>query len=285
MGKIHDALEKAQNKTIMPRRSGKSRQKYEVKDDQATSVQNVQNVVKLQVKSDSNMPSYDPSLVALHEPNSLESEMFKNLRTNILFPESGKRLRTILITSASSGDGKTFVSTNLACSIAQGIEEHVLLIDCDLRNSSIHKVFGTDETHGLRDYLLSDMPIPDIIRKTRLDKLSFIPGGQTPPNPTELLSSNKMSTFIKEARERYDDRYIILDSPPPMMTAETKALSRLVDGVIIVLKSYKTKKKILNEIIDEIGKEKIIGMVFNHVDKLSIKYDSYADMDKYRINK
>lgn len=282
MGKIHDALEKAHKKTSKPKHRDHGRQEHEGQVHQAAGTQ---NVVQLQVKSNSSMLSYDRSLVALHKPHSIESEMFKNLRTNILFPEDGKRMKTILVTSASSGDGKTFVSTNLACSIAQGIEEHVLLIDCDMRNSSIHKVFGMSQVRGLSDYLLSGMSIPEIICKTRLDKLSFIPGGATPSNPTELLSSNKMAVFLKEARDRYDDRYIILDSPPPILTAETKALARLVDGVIIVLKSHKTKKKIIKEIVDEIGKDKIIGMVVNHVDKLSMKYHGYADVDKYSVKK
>jgi protein-tyrosine kinase len=282
MGKIHDALEKAHKKINKPSLSNRGRQQPEVQVNQSAGAQ---NVVQLQVKSNYSMLSYDPSLVALHRPHSIESEMFKNLRTKILFPENGKRIKTILVTSASSGDGKTFVSTNLACSIAQGIEEHVLLIDCDMRSPSVHKVFGMSQVHGLSDYLLSGMPIPEIICKTRLEKLSFISGGATPPNPAELLSSNKMASFLKETKDRYDDRYIILDSPPPMITAETKALSRLVDGVIIVLKSFKTKKKITKEIIDEIGKDKIIGVVVNHVDKLYMKYGGYADMEKYSVNK
>jgi protein-tyrosine kinase len=206
----------------------------------------------------------DPNLVVYHDPTSVEAEIFKVLRNNILFPQDGVPPRSIMVTSATPGDGKSFVAANLAISIAQGIEAHVLLMDCDMRRSSVHRKFGfNDDVHGLSEYLSKGVPLPSLLQKTVVEKLTILPGGRTPDNPSELLSSQVMKDLIDEAKNRYQDRFIIVDSPPPHLTAETTALATYIDAILIVVRSGKTPKSLMDSLIEKIGREKIIGVVLN----------------------
>ena len=270
MGKIFDALEKhgAQKPEIG---SLKGYKNVAAKADEGTS-----NVVMIgnSNKIESHFSMHD-KLVAYHHPDSVEAEIFKVLRTNLLFPSGGKPPRKILVTSALPGDGKSFVAANLAISIAKGIEEYVMLIDCDMRRPTIHSLFGYGQVSGLREHLSSGMDISKILLKSPIPKLSILPAGHPPQNPTELLSSKRMKIFIDEAAERYDDRFLIIDSPPPSVAAETNAMAKLVDGVIVVVAAGKTPKNIVNETIEQIGKENIIGIVLNYSEQALKRYYGY----------
>ena len=222
--------------------------------------------------------SIDENLVTILEPDSFEAEQFKMLRTSLLFPVEGKAPRTIMVTSAVPSEGKSFVSANLAVSIAQSIQEHVLLVDCDMRRSCIHKLFGFGDVPGLSEYLSSTKSLSSVLVKTNVNKLSILPGGTPPPNPAELLSSQQMSKLLEELKERYSDRYIVLDTPPPIMTAETNALSRQIDGILLVVKYGTTPRKMVVDLIKMIGKEKILGVVFNQFD---MKLSRYYGYNKY----
>ncbi|WP_319525833.1 CpsD/CapB family tyrosine-protein kinase [uncultured Desulfosarcina sp.] len=267
MGKIHDALEK----------SGRANELKTIPSagSHSVEVQAVKNEIKAKAPiSPLTLPAsgsgkigpkeIDPNLITYHDPVSVEAEIFKILRTNILFPKTGHPPRTIMVTSAIPGDGKSFVAANLAISIAQGIEEHVLLMDCDMRRSSIHNCFGYRGTvPGLSDYLSNKQSLERLLKKTVVDKLTLLPGGTPPHNPAELLSSQAMKNLIKEAKERYRDRYIIVDSPPPQLTAETAALAKTIDAIIVVVKYASTPKDLVKELIIKLGREKVIGVVMN----------------------
>ena len=112
--------------------------------------------------------------------------------------------------------------------------------------------------------------------KTDIPKLTIVPGGIPPVNPTELLTSKKMKALLEEVAGRYEDRYIIIDSPPPSMATETSAIAKLVDGIIIVVKNGKTPKKVVTELIEQIEKEKLLGIVFNYCDQSANKYYGYG---------
>ncbi|MBA3012815.1 MAG: CpsD/CapB family tyrosine-protein kinase [Proteobacteria bacterium] len=210
-----------------------------------------------------------PSIVSALRPHSIESEQFRLLKNNILFPEKGTPPRSIMITSPSPDEGKSFISSNLAVSIAQSIDEYVLLMDCDLRKPSIHSLFGLNETKGLSDHLSSAIPLSRLLKKTFIDKLTILPGGTIPENPSELLSSEQMRHLLSEVKSRYSDRYVIVDTPPPYITSETNAIARVVDGIIIVIRHGKTKKKEVQDIIDIYGKDKILGVIKNFAQKTS----------------
>jgi len=230
-------------------------------------------------------PEYiDPNLVVLSDPQSFEAEQFKILRTNILFPEVGDPPRSILVTSAVPGEGKSFVSANLAVSIAQNINEYVLLVDCDIRKPSVHGQFGFSEVNGLSEYLSSDLQLEPLLQKTEIDKLTILPGGHPPHNPSELLSSKKMLQLLVEIKARYKDRYIIIDSPPPKLTAETSAIARHVDGIILVVRYGKTSRQDVVELIEKVGKRKLLGTIVNRCDVWLPGYKKYQEYSKYYSN-
>lgn len=275
MGKIFDALEKFEAESLSSR--PKSAKISQPGPPEVTSGPNNSSSIqkrRFYTKADEN-------LVTHNDPLSYESEQFKILRTMLLFPQSGKRARTIMVTSALPGEGKSFVASNLAVSLAQNINDYVLLIDGDVRKPTLHSVFGFPDTPGLSEHLSKGMPLPDLLLNTMVKKLSLLPGGTPPPNPAELLSSESMSNLIQEAKDRYSDRYIILDTPPPKMTAETTALARQVDGIILVIKSESTPKKMVEDLVGLLGKEKILGVVMNHNNMQGSKYYGYGKYGAY----
>ena len=210
----------------------------------------------------------DPMLVSALKPQSVESEQFRLLKNSILFPEKGNVPKCIMITSTSPGEGKSFVAANLAISLSQSIDEYVLLMDCDLRDPSIQSMFGYgNDIKGLSEYLSQATPLSSLLIKTFMDKLTLLPAGTIPPNPSELLSSEQMRRLIHEVKLRYADRYIIIDTPPPYLTSETSVISRYVDGIVIVIKQGHTRKKDILDIIDIYGEEKILGVVYNFAKK------------------
>lgn len=223
----------------------------------------------------------DPTLVALLKPHSFEAEQFKILRTNILFPAEGKPPKSIMVTSALPGEGKSFVAANLAISIAQNINEHVLLMDCDIRRPCIQARFGFGDVPGLSEYLAEQTPLESIFLKTQIEKLTILPSGRPPHNPSELLSSARMQQLLSELKNRYSDRYIIIDSPPPKMTAETSAIARYVDGIVVVVRFGKTPQHEVVDLMDSIGKDKVLGLIVNRFDVGTIGYGKYKQYDQY----
>ncbi len=176
-------------------------------------------------------------IVAL-KPKSPIAESFKALRTRVEFSKlESEPLKTILVTSSIPSEGKTVVAINLAGTFAQA-DKKVLLVDCDLRKPRVHSALGTDRYPGLSDYLFKNVPFEDIVKKTVLDNMSFIPSGTIPPNPSELLGSIQMKNFLKLMREKYD--VIILDSPPFITVTDAEILFNMTDGTILVAQANKT---------------------------------------------
>ena len=306
MGKIYDALEKSKEKqtasvvfdktsdtAFNDKPDGADEAKKhislysdvkvsDVKDNPLKPVESLKRSNRASFSKTSalyNEDLIDENMVTLLKPQSFEAEQFKILRTNLLFPSTGKSPRTIMVTSSMPDEGKSLVSANLAISIAQSIQEHVLLIDCDIRRPRIHTQFGFGDVPGLSEHLSRGIPIASLILKTIIDKLSILPGGKPPFNPSELVSSQRMSKLLQEVKYRYSDRFIIIDSPPPKLTAETSALSRQVDGVLLVIEYGRTSREMVSDLIDIIGKDKVIGIVLN---KLDIRFASYYGLGKYR---
>jgi exopolysaccharide/PEP-CTERM locus tyrosine autokinase len=191
-------------------------------------------------------------------------EVFKVLRSQILHPKNGEAVpRTIMITSATAKEGKSFVSANLAVSFAYGVDQYALLVDCDLRRPAIASLFGMDRDAGLADYLQGQVVMPEAIKKTMISKLSVLPSGSHVVNPAELLGSARMQALVKDLSDRFEDRTIIFDTPPVLVASETSVLARLVDGVILVVRQGVAKKNEIEEAVDMIGAKRLIGVVFN----------------------
>jgi len=180
----------------------------------------------------------DKSLVTFFNTKAPESEAYRMLRTNLSYTGVDKKHKVILISSSRMEEGKSTTAANLAITMVQS-EHKVLIIDCDLRRPKMHKLFAIDNTSGLTDVLTKDVEVNQI--NNHIEKiigLDIITSGQTPPMPSELLDSKKMANLIVKMREEYD--YIILDSPPILSVSDAIILSRIVDGVILVVASNET---------------------------------------------
>jgi protein-tyrosine kinase len=229
----------------------------------------------------------DPSLVSLVDPDGYEADLFRLLRTRILFPQpqAGDPPRTILVTSALAEEGKSFVAANLAINMARNVDQHVLLVDCDLRKPTIHSKFGFNGIKGLSEYLSSSVELSSLLIKSSVDKLTILPSGAPPQNPSELISSAKMAALIQELKTRYHDRYIILDSPPPMMAPETSAIAKSVDGILLVVKYGATSMDLVEELMTHLDREKIIGAVINQFNTREFRRYSYNKYYRYPYKK
>ena len=194
---------------------------------------------------------------------SLAAEQFRKLRT---FLAKMRPMSTILVTSALQGEGKTFVSANLAMGIAFDLDLHALLVECDLRNPSLSRHFGYKEERGLSDYLAGEATIPELLVKTQMEKLSILPGGSPRENPAELVGSRKMEDLIEEMKVRYSDRVIILDATPVLATSEAESLVKKVDGILLVIRAGQTPREIIQQTLSVLGKEKILGVVLNQIE-------------------
>jgi exopolysaccharide/PEP-CTERM locus tyrosine autokinase len=266
MGKISDAMERhKKEKTIEAMRIPIGRSES---FDKKRIEQPIPSELTVQ-------EGFNPKLVAYSMPDSLDAENFKILRAQILFPKNGNRPRTIMITSAVPGEGKSFVASNLAVSIAMGINEHVLLVDCDFRRPSIHDILGYSNTAGLHDYLTGKGQLSDFIIRTRVKKLSLLTSGSPCSNPSELLSSTATKEFLEEVKGRNKDHFVIIDAPPSQVTAEAGVLANYVDGVILVVMAEKAPRETIQKNMENLGKKKVLGIVFNGYsqgDKFFSKY-------------
>lgn len=192
------------------------------------------------------------------------AESFRLLRSRILHPHDDRPApRTIMVTSALPQEGKSFVSANLGITLAQGVDQHSLLVDCDLRIPTLAGLFGVARDAGLVDYLQGSSGLVDLIQKTSVAKLSILPSGTPPANPAELLGSDRMRDLVEELSKRYEDRFIIFDSPPSQVASESIVLSQVVDGVVLVVRHGASGAGVVKKVIAEIGPDKIIGVVFN----------------------
>jgi len=256
MGKLSDALERQQNEREI---KANMLQPISRNKKPATSIQN----------------SFDPKLVVCSAPGSIEAENFKILKGQILFSKEGKPPKTILITSALPNEGKTFTAANLAVSLAQGIDEHALVVDCDFRVPSLHKMFGYSNREGLQEFLAGKKELSDLLIRTKVDKLSLLTAGTSPSNPAEMLSSSMVNELFEELKTRYHDRYIVIDTAPSHGVSEVNILANYVDAVIFVVRHGRAPRQIVKKCIEKIGKDKIFGIVFNGHDKTNKTYDKY----------
>lgn len=217
----------------------------------------------------------DRNLVALIEPQSHEAEQFKILRTNILFPLAGSPPRSILVTSSAPGEGKTFAATNLAISIAINVNRHVLLVDADMRQPMVHKRFGFGAVPGLSNYLAEGAPLQHLLLKTKVERLTLLPAGFPPENPSELIGTERMQSLLSEITNRYPDRMVVIDSPPPGFAAETAVLARQVDGILVVVRYGKTRRRDLLDLVARMGAKKILGTLINYIETPASRYYGY----------
>jgi len=212
-------------------------------------------------------------IIAHTAPRSTIAEAFRTIRTNLLFSSPDQEKRVFLVTSASPQEGKTVLTANIAISFAQ-TGKTVLLVDADLRKPRIHELFGVERSSGLSNYLVGQ---ETTIRTTEIPNLKLLTSGTLPPNPAELINSQKMKDFIQMAKERFE--IIILDSPPVLSVADAAILSNLVDGVIFVVKASTTPRPPIQHALHQLTEvnARIFGCILNAVDfeKENYYYSTY----------
>lgn len=215
------------------------------------------------------------------------AESIRMLRTKIFYPDEGELPRSILVTSAIPGEGKSFVCANLAISIAQGIEKEALIVECDMRKPNLTKLFGLENSRGLVDFLQSGTPLEQLIQQTSMPKLTLLSSGKPPKNPAELIDTIKMTNLIETLENQHPDRMIIFDSPPMQSASETDILAKRVDKVVLVIRWGFARREHVKQLVDMIGREKILGVVFNAFEmsrfesKLQGYYYGYKDYYSY----
>jgi non-specific protein-tyrosine kinase len=210
-------------------------------------------------------------------PRSEVAEAFRTLRTNLEFADVDEPLSTILVTSAGINDGKTFVSVNLANIIAQA-GKSVILLDADLRKPSIHKNLGIANSRGLSDIFRSgfsiDFDLETVFSTVEDQNIKIILGGNPPPNPAELLGSNKMSQLLDKLEQMAD--VVIIDGPPGLV-ADSVILSKKMDGVLLVLRYEYTRERQLRSMLEQFvhADANILGVVLNQVPRSRIATPGY----------
>ncbi|MBS6041948.1 MAG: CpsD/CapB family tyrosine-protein kinase [Clostridium baratii] len=207
------------------------------------------------------------------QPKSVEAESYRILRTNIMYSSFDKKIKRILVTSSEPGEGKSTTSGNLALAFAQD-EKKVILIDCDLRKPSLHKKFRISNNRGLSDVIIDRDKLNKCIQK-RTEYLDILTAGKIPPNPSEMLGSQAMSSLLDELSNVYD--VIILDSPPVLAVTDAQILSTKSDGVVLVIRAEKTKKDTVlaaKGVLDKVNAN-ILGTVLNGGDKNKDNYYYY----------
>jgi protein-tyrosine kinase len=202
-------------------------------------------------------------------PDADELEHYKVLRTRIQHAMKLKGWNTLLITSPNPGDGKTLTSINLALTFAKAYNQTVMLVDCDLRRQSVHRVLGLESEAGLVDFLVEDRPLQDFIIWPGVENMTLISGGRPVQNSAEMLGSVRMKALVQELKGRYDDRVVILDAPPLLSGADTLALTPCVDCVLMVVKESTTCMREIQKALEMIPQEKFLGYVMNQQRKVS----------------
>ena len=220
------------------------------------------------------MDTLATQLVSLTNPASFAAEQYQNLRLKIERLRQSRDLRVIAITSPGAADGKTVTSINLAGALARGAASRVLLIDADLRRPEVaNQLRLGNEGFGFADLVNGgDVSLDKVIRPLDGYNVDVIPAGTVAGPIHEVFRSTRLPRLLSELRDRYD--YVILDTPPIVPVVDSALLSRVVDGVLVVVAANKTPRKLLEEALNELDAAKVVGIVFNNDDRPLYGYDT-----------
>lgn len=204
------------------------------------------------------------NLVTQNDPKNPAAEAYRVIRTGIQFAQAGKELQTIALTSCTPNEGKSTTIANLAVVLTQA-GKSVLLIDCDMRNPTVHKNFNLSNKVGLSSCISMGTALSDAVQKTSIEGLYALTGGVIPPNPSELLGSEQMKNVLQRAKEQYD--YVLIDTPPVMPVADALVLGAMVDGVVLVIDSGEVKVDLARDVKKQLQQAgaNILGVVLNKV--------------------
>lgn len=218
-------------------------------------------------------------IITLSSPKSSVSEFYRSIRTAIQFSAADSP-QVMMISSAGPSEGKTVTVSNLAVTMAQA-GNSVLILDCDMRKPKLHKVFETARDKGMSNILVGDCGLEEAVIHTKVPGIDLIPCGQIPPNPSEILGSHRMVKFIEEVRSRYER--IFLDTPPITAVTDAVILSRLVDGVILVIRAGDTYREVVKNGLNQLHavNARILGAILNAVEMGRDSYYYYRYYNYY----
>ena len=255
---------------------------FEYLDDSVKTVEDIERVTKwpflgnVPEIEDGGMEELEKDLFVHIKPKEPVAEVYRSIRTRVLFSATEEYpLKSVLVTSPGPQEGKTTTLCNLGIAMAQN-QKRVLLVDADMRKPRLHEVFKKANDKGLSNFLSGQSAFDEVIQKTDIENIHLVGGGMLPPNPSELLAGNKMKEFISKAREKFD--FVLFDSPPVGMLTDAVIVSRAADGVIVVVESGKTSKRVLGRIYQLLNdaKARVIGMVLNRISVTASDYYYYS---------
>lgn len=237
------------------------------------------SVVEERMSWDNGKPTVKPFRIrtrasVLAPPNSLAAEQYRLIRSKLVRLKAQRPLTTVAVTSAMVGEGKSTTSANLAAVLAQSIGQRVVLIDCDLRRPALHRVFGCLIGPGLSDVLGQGRAVDEALRPLEGGRLLLLPSGSPPPNPTELLGSDAMDQLLDRLRSRFD--FVIMDVPPILPLADPFVLGCKADGIIMVVRAGCTPREVVAMSLDNLPRDRVIGVVLNDVGVEDSPYQRYA---------
>lgn len=204
------------------------------------------------------------NLIAHNDLKNPATEAYRVIRASIQFAQAGKELKTLAVTSCMPNEGKSITVANLAVVLTQA-GKSVLLLDCDMRNPTVHKNFNLSNKVGLSSCISMGTALSDAVQKTSIEGLYALTGGVIPPNPSELLGSEQMKNVLQRAKEQYD--YVLIDTPPVMPVTDALIVSRFVDGMILVIASAEVKVEMARDVKNQLvnAGANILGVVLNKV--------------------
>lgn len=208
--------------------------------------------------------------IALLQPESFVAEQFRNLRARIDSLAATQPVRSIGVTSALPGDGKTMAALGLAVVSSMGVGRRVLLIDCDLRRPMIHQALGLRPDAGLAELLCEGAGLEEAICRVDGASLDVLPVRGIPSNPSELLASDQMAEILGQLVASYDR--VILDLPPALGVPDAKIVSELCDGLVLVVRAQSTPEADVAGAIDMLDRRRILGLVLNGAESQAARY-------------
>ena len=215
-------------------------------------------------------------LIAAKEPRHPISEAYRALRSNLQFASVDLTLDTLLVTSANASEGKTTTIANLAVVLAQS-GKSVILVDCDLRRPRLHRVFDCSQTPGLTEAMLAEADsIAPYLQKTEVENLRIFASGQLPPNPADLLASQRMQRMIERMKEEAD--VILFDAPPLLVVTDAAILAQSVKGVVLVIDATNTVRTALMRALDILQRANadLFGITINRLVRTPRSYEYYT---------
>jgi succinoglycan biosynthesis transport protein ExoP len=250
MGKITNALKKAAEDRI----------------DRFDKISRIKEHEQLVVKKIGNS-KVDQRIISYFDPKALITEQYKILRTNVLSINKAKPPKLLVITSSLHSEGKTLTALNLAMVIAQSTQKpKVLLIDADLRRGRVQKYLGVNQKVGLTEILTDKVQPTDALFNIDVENLTFVASGAVPPNPAELLSSDRMKKFLMLMKGKFD--HILIDTPPVISVTDAGIVGAQSDGVLMIIQAGRTQRGIVKRSTELLHQahSKVLGHILTNIE-------------------